>query len=64
VARWPQCVTAVARRVVWCGGWTQVLGSGHALCMARLNAQHDLSGWLDEQMGGVTALQSLRQLQR
>jgi Zn-dependent M16 (insulinase) family peptidase len=56
-------VTAVARRVVW-WVWEQVLGSGHALCMARLNAQHDLSGWLDEQMGGVTALQSLRQLQR
>ena len=41
-----------------------VVGSGHALCMARLAAQHDVSGWLDEQLGGVSALAHMRALQQ
>ena len=32
--------------------------------MTRLNAGLDLSGWMDEQLGGVSALHHLRQLQK
>ena len=43
---------------------SSVLGAGHAMCMTRLNASLDLSGWMDEQLGGVSALHHLRQLQK
>jgi Zn-dependent M16 (insulinase) family peptidase len=43
---------------------SSVLGAGHAMCLTRLNASEDLSGWMDEQLGGVSALHHLRQLQK
>eukprot|EP01043_Picozoa_sp_COSAG02_P051163 COSAG02_NODE_5352_length_4407_cov_1.788997_1_plen_976_part_00 len=43
---------------------SSVLGAGHAMCITRLNAAQDLSGWMDEQLGGVSALHHLRQLQQ
>lgn len=43
---------------------SSVLGAGHAMCLSRLNASQDLSGWLDEQLGGISALQHLRKLQK
>ena len=43
---------------------SSVLGAGHALCITRLNAAQDLSGWMDEQLGGVSALHHLRKLQQ
>ena len=43
---------------------SSVLGAGHAMCMTRLNASVDLAGWMDEQLGGVSALQHLRALQK
>ena len=43
---------------------SSVLGAGHAMCLTRLNAAQDLSGWMDEQLGGVSALHHLRKLQK
>jgi hypothetical protein len=39
-----------------------VVGSGHSVAAARLDAQRSIAGWVGEQMGGLSYLQYIRQL--
>ena len=38
------------------------VGSGHSFAAARLDAQRSIAGWIGEQTGGLSYLQSIRKL--
>jgi len=39
-----------------------IVGSGHSFAATRLDAQRSVAGWINEQTGGLSYLQSIRQL--
>ena len=41
---------------------SSVVGSGHSVAASRLDAQRSVAGWVSEQMGGLSYLESLREL--
>lgn len=41
-----------------------VIGGGHSIAAARLDAQRSVAGWVSEQMGGLTYLFYIRDLVR
>lgn len=41
-----------------------VIGGGHSIAAARLDAQRSVAGWVSEQMGGLSYLFYIRDLVR
>ncbi len=41
---------------------SSIVGSGHSFAATRLDAQRSIAGWIGEQTGGLSYLESIRQL--
>eukprot|EP00976_Prorocentrum_cordatum_P082570 1184863-Prorocentrum_minimum.AAC.6 len=43
---------------------SRIVGGGHSIAASRLDAMNSAAGWVNEQMGGISSLEYIRDLAR